>query len=93
MIRPLACVLLLAFGLLGGDGPVAVSEPTQVVIRLPLKAGRLEVRPLLESVCREAGIDPSSLLGDLDWTIDVGSSLSATLLASRTSASVSAPST
>ncbi len=80
MVRPLLGVVLLVFGVFGGAA-APVSEPAPapdqdtVVIRLPLQHGQLDVRVLLESICREVGIEPGPDFSKLDWRIDVGSRL------------------
>ncbi len=72
-----AFALLLVPGLAGfagGDAQGGGSGPT-VVLDLPLHDGRIEVREVLEQLCREAGVDPGDRLQGIGWTLDVESVL------------------
>ncbi|MHC4211263.1 MAG: esterase/lipase family protein [Planctomycetota bacterium] len=76
MLRVLSVVALAV--LLGHAAPAApppaAGENGEVVeIRIPLDEGQVRVRDLLETICREAGVDPGANFAAVDWTIDVGS--------------------
>ena len=80
MARLIVCILLVVTGPARAEPPVAPTQnpsepPNEIVIRLPLDNGRLEVRDVFETILRQAGIDPGERLSGIDWTIDLGSTL------------------
>ncbi len=64
MARPAIAIVLATLGVLAGP-----TAPETLTIRIPLQDGRLEVRDVLESMCRVAGIDPGERFEDLRWSI------------------------
>ncbi len=70
MARPLITIVLATLGLLAGS-----SAAETLSIRIPLEDGRLEVRDVLESLCRAAGIEPGDRFDDLHGSISVKTTL------------------
>ena len=66
MARPLIVIVLATLGVLAGPCAAEI-----VSIRIPLEDGRLEVRDVLEAMCRAAGVEPAGRLDDLTWSISV----------------------
>ncbi len=79
MIRQACAVLVGGLAALAGGGERPVEAPQSsgrtVVLELPLQDGRVEVRDVLDQLCREAGVDPGDRLQGIEWTIDVESLL------------------
>ena len=66
MARPLIAIVLATLG--GLAGPSAAET---LSIRIPLEDGRIQVRDVLESVCRAAGVEPADRFDDLPGSISV----------------------
>lgn len=52
-----------------------MSAADDVVIEMPLDDGRIDIAALLRQALTRAGLDPTSRLRDLDWSVDVSSLL------------------
>ena len=63
--------IALAVALLPGRSAGAET----ITFRIPLEEGRFEVRDMLESMSRAAGMDVGDRFEALSWSIDVGTTL------------------
>jgi pimeloyl-ACP methyl ester carboxylesterase len=70
MARPLIAIVLATLG--GLAGPSAAET---LSIRIPLEDGRIQVRDVLESVCRAAGVEPADRFDNLSGSISVKSTV------------------
>ncbi|MCH7797632.1 MAG: alpha/beta fold hydrolase [Planctomycetes bacterium] len=57
-------------------GPLAAGPPADILtFRIPTEDGRLQLREVLESMYRAAGVAPGDRFEDLGWSIDVSTTL------------------
>ena len=70
MARSLITIVLATLGVFAGP-----SAADTLSIRIPLEDGRLEVRDVLESLCRAAGVEPGDRFDDLPGSISVKTTL------------------
>ncbi len=70
MARSVISIILVAMGLLAAGPPADI-----LTFRIPADEGRVQVREVLESMYRAAGVEPGDRFEDLDWSIDLSTKL------------------
>ncbi len=70
MDRSMISTIVVTLALFGA-GP----HSDTLSFRIPADGGRVQVREVLESMYRAAGVEPGDRFEDLDWSIDLGTTL------------------